>query len=340
MNIIQQQDIERFANDFPLSEKLANKSVLITGATGLVGQTLVRCINGLNCGAKILCPARNLVKANQLFGDILNQITVIECDLAVWLRSLDTPVDYIIHCASPTDGLFMKQHPVETFDFIYDTTKSLLDYSCRNRVSSMVFISSVEYYGQILDEVEIDESYQGYADVDNPRNSYPIGKRAAEFLCKAYFSEYGVPVKCARLTQTFGAGVSLTDNRVFAQFTKSIMNSCDIVLHTDGTSAKQYCYITDTVSAILYIMLTGKNGMSYNVANPDTYISIRDLACHLIKEFNPNVELRFDIKENNNYASVTKLKLNTDQIYQLGWRPQYGLTEMFKRLLEYYRSMQ
>lgn len=333
MNRIQFQDIEEFVSSFPFSDLLAHRSVLVTGATGLVGSTLVHCIAALNEDIHITCPVRNVEKARLLFNNLTVRIKIIESDLVSWIDSLDTHFDYVIHCASPTNGAYMMQNPVETFNFIYDSTKSLLEYARRNPVCSMVFVSSVEYYGQVLDDVEIDESYQGYIDIDSPRSCYPMGKRMSEFICKAYQNEYNVPVKCARLTQTFGAGVAETDNRVYAQFARSIINSQDIILHTDGTSSKQYCYITDTISALLYILLKGVDGVSYNVANPDTYVSIKDMAFLLKSEFNPNIEVRFDIKENTGYAPATKLCLKTNLLYNLGWRPRYGLLEMYHRLI-------
>lgn len=340
MNHIQIKDIEEFVSGFPYSNALAHKSFLITGATGLVGSTLVRCIVALDNRARITCPVRSVEKAKAVFEGVVDKVKLIECDLVGWIQSLNVDFDYIIHCASPTNGTYMRQCPVETVSFIYDTTKALLDYARRSPISSMVFVSSIEYYGQVFDEIEINESYQGYIDVDSPRSSYPLGKNISEFLCKAYYTEFGIPAKCARLTQTFGAGVSDSDNRVYAQFARSIVSSQDIVLQTEGTSAKQYCYITDTVSGILYILLKGKDGFSYNVANPDTYISIKDLAYLLKKEFNPAVKIRFELVDNNGYAPVTKLRLNTDLIYRLGWRPKYGLIEMFKRLIDDYQTRQ
>ena len=139
-------------------------------------------------------------------------------------------------------------------------------------------MSSLEYYGQNFDDKIITEEVQGYVDNTAARSSYPLGKRAAEYLCAAYSQQYGVNVKIARLTQTFGAGVAADDNRVFAQFARSIICETDIVLHTKGDSAKPYCYTIDCVSAILYILLKGNNGEAYNVANSETYISIREMA--------------------------------------------------------------
>ena len=152
-------------------------------------------------------------------------------------------------------------------------------------------------------------------------------------MCTSYAKEYGVPVKIARLTQTFGAGVSAEDNRVFAQFARSIIEGNDIVLHTKGESAKPYCYTTDCVSAILYILLKGKDGEAYNVANQDTYISIKDMALFLKENFNSNIDVIVEEHPEMGYAPVTRLNLLSEKLMSLGWKPSYNLYEMFERLI-------
>lgn len=332
---ILQEDVRLFANGFELTEHFRGKSVLITGGTGLIGSTLVKCLSALHDSVRITIPVRNKKKVKQIYGDIENRLEIVECDLTEWGKTLDCHFDYVVHCASPTVGDYMVKYPVETFCFAYDSTRALLDYCNRTDVKSMVFVSSLEYYGQILRDKIITEDVQGYIDSVSSRSSYPLGKRAAEYLCVAYAAEYNTPVKIARLTQTFGAGVSKDDNRVFAQFARSIINGMDIVMHTTGESAKPYCYITDAIAAILYILLKGNNGEAYNVANEKTYISIREMAYFLRDTFNPHIDVIVNQTENHGYAPETKLRLDTQKIENLGWKPKYMLKEMFERLIAY-----
>ena len=107
------------------------------------------------------------------------------------------------------------------------------------------------------------------------------------------------------------------------------------MLHTKGESAKPYCYTTDCVSAILYILLNGEKGEAYNVANSDTYISIIDLAGYMKEQFNPSISVRMELTDNMGYAPVTKLRLSTDKLEKLGWKPKVGKKEMFERLIKY-----
>lgn len=334
MNEIMKRDFDRFLIDFGSKfEDLRGSNLLITGATGLIGSTLVHCLLSLNKNNIITCPIRNLDKARTTYKDDFDKISFIESDLLNYLSNENKSFDYIIHCASPTYGKYMSEHPVETYEFSLESTRALLKYSKDHSVKSMVYLSSLEYYGQILEDRLITEDIVGYIDPINPRSSYPLGKRSAEYLCVSYFKEYGVPVKIARLTQTFGAGVSKDDNRVFAQFARSIINGEDIILHTTGESSKPYCYTTDCVSAILYILLKGNNGEAYNVANQETYISIREIAEFLKDNFNPKINVRVELLPNMGYAPITKLRLSSEKLMKLGWRPQYDLNSMFENLI-------
>lgn len=335
MNKTQQKDIRAFAESFPFSTLLSGSRFLITGATGLIGSTLVHCLLTLNKGIEITCPVRSLSKAKAMFGEEAENINFFECDLLEYLKNLrsgDT-YQYIVHCASPTAGSYMTEHPVETFELAVESTRMLLDYARKAKVEGMVYVSSLEYYGQNDNDNVITEDFQGYVDAASARSSYPIGKRAAEYLCTAFALEYGVPAKIARLTQTFGAGVAPDDNRVFAQFARSIIAGTDIVLHTTGESAKPYCYTTDCISAILYILLKGEKGEAYNVANDETYITIRGMAEFLRESFNPNIKVVVESHPEMGYAPETKLHLSAKKLKALGWKPRYDLFEMFNRLI-------
>lgn len=338
MNKVLKTDIEEFVHDFPHKDSLKDMSFLITGATGLIGSTLCRCLIGLNeeykLGIKIACPVRNLDKANNLFG---NQVCLFakEGNLESFLDSYTGNIDYIIHCASPTGSKYMVSNPVETYTYMIESTLLLLRYAKEHPIKSMVYVSSLEYYGQVLKDEIITEEKVGFIDSTSPRSSYPLGKHAAEFACVAFAKEYGIPVKMARLTQTFGAGIAKTENRVFAQFALSAIKGDDIVLNSSGKSSKPYSYTTDTASGILTMLLKGKDGEAYNVSNDDTYISINDMAKLVKDNFNPNINIIHDIDPNSGYAPDTLLHLSSKKLQSLGWKPKYGLVEMFKRLIEY-----
>lgn len=338
MNKILIKDIHDFAKDFSQWEELHSKTFLITGSTGLIGSTLCHCLNELNrqheLKIRIFCPVRSIEKFNSIYGNNRNIVAITE-DLQSFLWKKSEHIDYIIHCASPTGSNYMASNPVETYTYIVESTLLILKYAYNKAIESMVYVSSLEYYGQFSTNEIITEDKIGYVDPSSPRSSYPLGKRSAEFACVSYAKEYGVPVKIARLTQTFGAGISKSENRVFAQFAKAAIKGNDIVLRSSGKSSKPYCYTTDAVNGILTLLLKGNNGEAYNVSNDETYISINNMA-YLVKDnFNNKINIIHDIDLNSNYAPDTLLNLTSKKLQNLGWKPKYNLLEMYKRLINY-----
>ena len=341
INSILQADLEKFSKSFPFFKEIAGKRFLITGATGLIGSMMVRVLLYLReqegQDIYITALARNPRKAEEMFAG--KDIDWVFCDISDPVSEKVSAPDYIIHCAANTSSKMMAEQPVETFLGLIDGTRELLKFAAASACKSMVYLSSIESYGTFSEERELEESDLGAIDPLNNRSCYPLGKKGAEFLCHSYHSEYKVPVKIARLTQTFGAGVSPDDNRVFAQFARSLVNGEDIVLHTTGESSKPYCYITDAISAIFYILLKGKNGEAYNVANADTYISVRNMAEMLEARFGKGGEVKLKLREDMGYAAPTKNKLKVDKLMELGWKPEYRLEEMFSRLIEYLKEV-
>lgn len=335
MNNILKHDIQEFCSSFLLADYLQNTCFLITGATGLIGSTFVHCLLALDKGISIIAPVRNAQKMHYLFDSKeLESIDFFESDLIDEDYSHIKTVDFIIHCAAPTSSRFFVEKPVETFDFIIKSTSNLLDYAKKKDIKSFVFLSSLEVYGTIDKMDTVTEDVQGYWSITDIRSSYPIAKRAAENLCYLYSQEYFVPVKIARLTQTTGAAVAKDDNRVIVQFARLAAKGEDIILHTTGESARPYCYTTDAISALLYILLKGKRGEAYNVANPQTYISAKGLAEYLRDNYNKNINIKYELNNNEGYAPISLLPLSVEKLKTLGWVPKYGLRDMFDKLME------
>lgn len=338
-NNVLEEDVCQFVEQFELWNQLKGKTFLMTGATGLIGSVMIKCLLELNnqrqLDIKILAVVRNLEKADRIFGPSREDLNFLQIELKdVNADNVGQKVDYVIHLASPTASKFFVEHPVETLRTSIEGTISVLEYAKSVNIEAMVFASSLEVYGRNTDDQLIDESYQGYLNPLEVRSSYNMGKRAAECLCNSYAEEYGLPIKIARLTQTTGAGIAKDDNRVIVQFARLAAEGRDIVLHTTGEAARPYCYTTDAVSAILYLLLRGEIGEAYNVANEDTYISARGMAEYLKQYFNPHINVRVEIKDNMGYAPVTKLRLSSQKLMALGWRPKYNLNDIFEKLIK------
>lgn len=162
----------------------------------------------------------------------------------------------------------------------------------------------------------------------------------AETLCAAYASEYGVPVKILRLTQTFGPGVSYGDGRVFAEFARCGAEGRDIILHTKGETVRNYCYTVDAATAVLTVLEKGTGGQAYNCASRNTTVSIKEMA-DLFSSMageGTNVIIKDDVTSTMGYNPVMKIELDTRKLEELGWKSEYQMKEMTERLFSYMKG--
>ena len=329
-----------------LLDELSGKTVFITGATGLIGSQMVRALLEANrlygAGITVAAFIRNEQKAQALFSDLLpcEGLDFVIGDLSRPIE-YDRPVDYVVHGASATGSKFFVESPVETIQTALYGTDMLLQFARDKQVSGMVYLSSLEVYGVPDGTKEtIGEKDYGYIDPLSVRSSYSEGKRMVECLCVSYASEYGVPVRVARLSQTFGAGVEYNDGRVFAEFARCLIEQKDIVLHTDGSTVRSYCYTADAVCALYTILLKGTDGEAYNVTNMDTACSIKEMA-ELVAGLEPEagVSVRIEVPEDLSsfgYNPQMVIRLDATRLEAIGYRPAVGMEEMFKRTI---RSM-
>lgn len=339
----QQEDLEMIAQSAVEFENYRGKTVFVTGATGLVGSLLVKaflCVNRLkDCDIRVVAAVRNRKKAENIYGKLLERK-----DLKLYIGDVAEPtnyegtVDYIFHTASVTASKTMVEHPVLTIETAYQGTRNMLEFAREKQVSGMVYVSSMEVYGRPDASSEsVKEADLGYVDLANVRSGYPEGKRICECLCNAYAAEYQLPVRSARLAQTFGAGVLESDNRVYAQFARSAMEGQDIVLHTDGTSEGNYCYTRDVIKALLILGYKGENGGAYNVVNEHTHMQIREMAALVSEKIaKGKIKVVFDIPESAlkyGYAPSVKMKLSNAKMCALGWAPEVDLPEMYERMM-------
>lgn len=321
-----------------LLQQFKNKTLFITGATGLIGSQLVHLFieanQCLELNMTLVALVRSLDKAKGKFADCFEQVDWLVGDINQPLV-YDKQVDYIIHGASVTASKAFVDYPVDTLLTVVNGTNHVLRFALDKKVKGFVYLSSMEVYGQVAYE-DISETDIGFIDFTAVRSSYSEGKRLAECLCQAYASQYHLPVTIARLTQTFGPGVDYTDNRVFAQFARAVIEEQNIVLHTTGETMRNYCYTKDALSALLYLLTQGQTGEAYNIANESSFISIYDLA-HVVARLNQkgttHVQLDLQNISKMGYNPTVKIKLQTKKLEQLGWRATVDLEEMFSRLI-------
>lgn len=340
-DLVLQEDLAFVTDKIFKTGAFNHSTVLVTGATGLIGSLIVKSMlyanQMLDCHITILASVRNLEKAKDIFCDFSDENLKFITDSLLTPIQLDEEVDFIVHTASITASKEMVENPSGVLLTAFESTKNLLEYVKDNPTCKMVYISSMEYYGQVADGyTNVSEEKLGYIDLSKPRSCYPESKRVCEALCNAYVAQYGLNVCSARLAQTFGAGVSFSDNRVFAQFAKSAVNNSDIILHTMGQSEGNYCYTIDAVYGIFLLLQRGEKGQSYNVArNHSTILNMAKMVADKIAHNKIKVEVRIPDNLNSlGYAPDVKLKLNSNKLKSLGWEPSVDLEGMFKRMIE------
>jgi dTDP-glucose 4,6-dehydratase len=338
---IVQEDIEYLVENCDFSA-LYNSSILVSGATGLIGSQLVKVLSCLNRIKKaditIYALIRDVHKAQTVFQELYGYEKI--CFLLHDIRQMpvfNDNIEYIIHCASITASKSFIESPVETIDTAYMGARAMLDFAREKQVKGFVYLSSMEVFGitdnRLPDVKEID---YGYIDILNPRSSYSESKRLCECLCASYTQEYGVPVKIARLTQVVGGGMDYHDTRVAAQFARSVIEGKDIILKTEGKTLRPIVYTRDALTGIFTVLLKGQNGEAYTVANKATAITIRETAEMIIEKMADNkIKLVFDIDVPAEYAPNLNLNLNlnTTKLESLGWKAEVGIEEAYRRMI-------
>lgn len=339
MNKIQIEDYKTLGNlKFLDWEKFRERTILITGSTGLIGTNLVNALaynnqeKGLDI--RLVLPVRNIEAAKDLFD--WTGANIISYTLGAELEIEDN-VDYIVHLASPTSSKYFTENPVDTMLANIEGYRALLDWAIKRPVRKFIGLSTMEVYGFPEKGYKILENELGSFETMNARNSYPIAKIASEALCNSYYVQYGVPALILRATQTFGPGVKYDDGRVFAQLMRCVVEKKDIVLKSQGFTERSYLYTADAVSAIVLSLLRAEPGQAYTVANPDTYCSIKDMAKMVAEELaEGQIKVVLDIAENVEklgYAQTLYMDLNVEKIEALGWHPSMGLRDMFIRMM-------
>lgn len=340
MNPIFEQDLEMIIKEEICWDKLRGKTVLITGASGMIGTYMLSVLAMLNdkhdFGIKILGMLRNPKKLPEELSK-RSDVEILCHDVTEKLE-YSGAIDYIIHAASPASPLIMQNQPVETIAANTLGTFYTLSLAKEKNCEGYLFISSREIYGQPEEGQEFFyENTYGFVDQLNPRSCYSEGKKAAETMCVCFHDEYDLNVKIARLAHTYGPGMSIYDGRVQADFLKNVFHHEDIILKSEGTAVRTYTYIADAVSGLYRILLNSEE-IVYNIGNEDGKVSIRELAEIMVGIYpERNLKLVFDIPEGGTKgtAPYTLGILNSAKLREIGWEPRYSVKEGFKRTLEY-----
>lgn len=318
---------------------LKDSTVFITGATGLIGTTIVRGLLEYNRSfqgnIKVIALVRDMAKAKTIFSGQADMLSFVEGDVLHPI-TVEESIDYIIHGASVTSSKAFVETPVETIMTAIEGTRNILELAKEKQVKGMVYMSSMEVYGTPLDDEPLTEERMGYLNPLSVRSSYSESKQMVENLCVSYHSEYKVPVCIVRLTQTFGPGVAADDGRVFAEFARCAKNGKDICLQTKGETERMYLYTADAATALLTALTKGEPGTAYNAANKNTYCSIREMAEMVARNFGngkTKVVIAIPDTPNTSYNPVCHVYLDSSRLEALGWKAETDLSDMYERMM-------
>jgi nucleoside-diphosphate-sugar epimerase len=334
-----QEDVSQIAQaDLPW-QQLSGLRVLVTGASGFIGGYLMELLSYLNevdprMAIDITALVRNGERFRQRFPHLLDRpdVHLNEANLTLPVH-LDRPVDVVIHCASEASPKYYLQRPVDTVKVNTLGTLSLLDIAQANN-ARLLFLSSGAVYGQ-NERLELAENDYGIVDPLDARACYSEGKRAAEACCIAYYEQYRLDTRIARISHTYGPGLDLDDGRVFTDFMADALAGRDIRVKGAAGDARPFCYIADMVEGLMRILLMGSAGQAYNLG-ADSQIRISELAqilCeiseHPIRVTMPEQQQADALLRNSGY-------FNIDKIRALGWQCRTSVRAGFERMYQYY----
>jgi len=277
-------------------QQLAGKRLLLTGGAGFLGYYLVQAVLRANQDTAreptSLTVFDNYVRGGPAWLEGLagnEHLTLREHDIREPLPADMDDFEYVIHAAGIASPTYYRQHPIETMDANVNGLRSLLDWAVgqgeRGRpVEGFLFFSSSEIYGDpTAEHIPTPETYRGNVSCTGPRACYDESKRYGETLCVNFAGQHGLPVRIARPFNNYGPGLKITDRRVIPDFARDILEDRDIVMLSDGSATRTFCYVSDAVTGYYKVLVRGHDGEAYNIGVEEPEVSMADLAERLVE---------------------------------------------------------
>ncbi|MBE6939613.1 MAG: NAD-dependent epimerase/dehydratase family protein [Ruminococcaceae bacterium] len=306
-------------------QALQSKRILITGASGLIGSALVDLLLQANlmqeANITVYAAGRSREKLEDRFSHGLGHGLVPVVYDATQPLAFDFATDYVIHGASNASPDKYVSEPVDTMLANILGMRELLEYARRCGAQKTVYISSSEVYGVLGHGKPFREDEYGTVNILGDRASYPMGKRAAETLCVSYANQYGMDVSIVRPGHIYGPTAQRSDKRISSAFAFDAAEGRELVMKSAGTQLRSYCHCLDCATATLTVLLQGASKQAYNISNPDSIITIRQMAEIIARS--AGVVLRVDAPtaaEKAAFNPMDNSSLDSEKLLALGWR--------------------
>ena len=328
-------DVRKSINSIPEVQSLFGKNILVTGANGMICSSVIDILLLLNkeyhAGITILAAGRSEARMTTRFPGLGEDdgFRFVYYDATSQDGvDLDNQVDYIIHGASNANPAIYMKEPVDTILANIIGLNAMLNTAKTKGSKRILYISSSEVYGQNSSMEPYKEGDYGYLDILGQRSGYPSSKRTGESLCVAYGMQHGTDTVIVRPGHIYGPTITKTDNRATAQFARNGVVGENIVMKSKGEQKRSYCYTLDCASAILAVLIKGEKDNAYNISNPHSICTIREIAEEIARA--SNVEIVFECAteaENKSYNTMQNSSLDSTKLESLGWIPAFSLQE-------------
>ena len=337
-------DIDKVISFIPELSQLNGKAVLITGPTGLICSALIdvliRFNENYNGNVIIMAAGRSESAVSARFGKYSKReyFRYIRYDASEPIDT-DAKADYIIHAAGNSSPDMIVKEPVETLLANIIGVNELCRYGKEASAKRLLYISSSEVYGKTHSDKPSEESDHGSIEILNSRNSYSIGKCAAENLCLSYYEEYGLDTVIARPGHLYGPTAKKTDQHVSSVWAFSVSKGKDIVMKSDGSQLRSYVYCLDCASALISILIKGAAAQAYNISNPLSIKSIKEIAEILSNA--GSVKLRLEQpsqKEHRIFNPMSNSSLDSSKLIALGWKGLFDAETGFNHTIQILRE--
>ncbi len=304
---------------------------LVTGGAGFIGSNLINKL--MEAGEDVLClddfstgDRSNLQKWLKS-----SRLKIIEHDVS---NPIELQVHKIWHLACPASIVYYQKDPIKTSRTCFLGTNNMLDLAKKCN-SKFLLASTSEVYGDPECHPQA-ESYNGSINPIGLRSCYGEGKRIAESLSFDYFRVHNIPIRIARIFNTYGPHMSPYDGRVISNFIYQSLNNKPITIYGDGTQMRSFCYVDDLVDGLVQLMNSEHTG-PINLGNPTEEYSILELAKIISKKINPKTKIvKLSLPKGDPRERKPLIDLASSL---LDWNPSTTIHQGLEKTIQFYKNL-